>query len=74
MRLISGNIIPLIVSGFHTKLYTSGFHESEDMVNILTINIILVNIGIILDSYVIASTQSIISDYFIMSLPGIKLV
>ena len=24
--------------GFHTKLYTSGFHESEDMVNILTIN------------------------------------
>ena len=24
--------------GFHSKLYTSGFHESENMVNILTIN------------------------------------
>ena len=37
MRLISGNIIPLIVSGCHSKLYTSGFDESKDMVNILTI-------------------------------------
>ena len=33
--------------GFHNKLYTSEFHESEDMVNILTINSILVNIDII---------------------------
>ena len=24
--------------GFHTKLYTSGFNKSENMVNILTIN------------------------------------
>ena len=29
--------------GFHSKFYTSGFHESENMVNILTINSILVN-------------------------------
>ena len=33
--------------GFHSKRYTSGFHESENMVNILTINSILVNIDII---------------------------
>ena len=32
---------------FHIKLYTSGFHESENMVNILTISSILVNIDII---------------------------
>ena len=32
--------------GFHSKLYTSGFHKTEDMVNILTINSILVNIDI----------------------------
>ena len=38
--------------GFHSKLYTSGFHESENMVNILTINKILVNIDIVSDSYV----------------------
>ena len=33
--------------GFHSKFYTSEFHESENMVNILTINSILVNIDII---------------------------
>ena len=33
--------------GFHSKLYTSGFNESQNMVNILAINIILVNIDII---------------------------
>ena len=32
--------------GFDSNLYTSGFHESENMVNILTINIMLVNIDI----------------------------
>ena len=33
--------------GFHSKLYISGFNESENMVNILTIYSILVNINII---------------------------
>ena len=37
--------------GFHRKLYTSGFNESENMVNILTMNSILVNIDIISGSY-----------------------
>ena len=43
--------------GFYSKLYTSGFNESEIMVNILTINSILVNIDIISGSYVNGSTQ-----------------
>ena len=38
--------------GIDSKLYTSGFNESENMVNILTINSILVNIDIISGSYV----------------------
>ena len=38
--------------GFDSKLYTSAFNESENMVNILTINSILVNIDIISGSYV----------------------
>ena len=38
--------------GFDSKLYTSGFNESENMVNILTFNSILVNIDIISGSYV----------------------
>ena len=33
--------------GFQSKLYTSGFHETENRVNILTINSILVNVDII---------------------------
>ena len=43
--------------GFHSKLYTSGFNESENMVNILTTNGILVNIDIVSGSYVNGSTQ-----------------
>ena len=42
--------------GFHSQLYTSAFNESENMVNILTINSILVNIAIISGSYVNGST------------------
>ena len=47
--------------GFHSNLYTSGFHESENMVNILTINSILVNI---LGSYVNGSTRPTIYSFF----------
>ena len=42
--------------GFDSKLYSTGFHESENMVNILTINSIPVNIDIISGSYVNGST------------------
>ena len=59
--------------GLHSKLYTSGFHESENMVNILTINSILVNIDIISGSYVNGSTQSTIYSFFPDVSPGYKL-
>ena len=59
--------------GFHSKLYTSGIDESENMVNILTSNSIPVNIYIISGSYVNGSTQLTITHSFQMSLPGIKL-
>ena len=61
------------ILGFQSKLYTSGFNESENIVNILTINCILVNIYIISGSYVNDSTQPTIYSFFQMSLPGIKL-
>ena len=60
--------------GFHRKLYTSGFHESEIMVNILTINSILVNIDIISGSYVNGSTQSTIYSFFPNVSPGYKII
>ena len=75
MRLISGkdkSINSLL--GFHSKLYTSGFHESQSMVNILTINSILVNIHIISGSYVNGSTQPTIYAFFSDVSPGYKII
>ena len=60
--------------GYHSKLYTSGFHESENMVRILTINSILVNIDIISGSYVNGSTQPTIYSFFPNVSPGYKII
>ena len=53
---------------FHSKLYTSG------LVNILTINSILVNIDIISGSYVNGSTQPTIYSFFPDVSPGYKII
>ena len=60
--------------GFHSKLYTSGLHEFENMVNILTINSILVNIDIISGSYVNGSTHPTIYSFFPDVSPGYKII
>ena len=60
--------------GFDNKLYTSGSNESENMVNILTINSILVNIDIISGSYVNSSTQPTIYSLFPNVSPGYKII
>ena len=60
--------------GFDSKLYTSGFNESENMVNILTINGILVNIDLISGSYVNGSTQTTIYSFFPDVSPGYKII
>ena len=60
--------------GFHCKLYTSGINESENMVNILTINSILVIIDIISGSYVNGSTQPTIYSFFPNVSPGCKII
>ena len=61
-----------ILLGFDSKLYTSGVNESENMVNILTINSILVSIDIISGSYVNGSTQPTIYSFFPDVSPGYK--
>ena len=66
------SIISLL--GFRSNLYTSGFHESENMVNILTINSILVNIDIISDSYVNGFRQPTICSFFPDVSPGYKII
>ena len=60
--------------GFDNNLYTSGFPESENMVNILTINSMQVNIDIISGSSVNGSTQPTIYSFFPDVSPGIKLL
>ena len=60
--------------GFHGKLYTSGLNESENMVNILIINSILVHIDIISGSYVNGSTQPTIYWFFPDVFPGYKII
>ena len=48
------------VFGFTGAKYTEGFHQSENVVNILSINSILVNIVIISGSYVNGTTKNTI--------------
>ena len=60
--------------GFHSNLYTSGIHESENLVNILTINTTLVNIDIISGSYVNGSTQPTIYSFFPDVSTGYKII
>ena len=60
--------------GFHSNLYTSGFHKTENMVNILTINSMLVNIDIISGSYVNGSTQPTIYTFFPDVSSGYKII
>ena len=62
------------VLAFHRKFYTSGFNESENMVNILTINSIVVNIDIISGGYVNGFTQLVIYSFFPDVSHGYKII
>ena len=62
------------VLGFTGVKYTEGFHESENVVNILRINSILVNIDIISSSYVNGTTKSTIYSFFPKVSPGYKII
>ena len=62
------------VLGITRTKYTEGFHESENVVNILSINSILVNIDIISGSYVNGTTKSTIYSFFPKVSPGYKII
>ena len=62
------------VFGFTGAKYTEGFHESENVVNILSINSILVNIDIISGSYVNGTTKNTIYSFFPKVSPGYKII
>ena len=60
------------VLGFTSTKYTEGFHESENVVNILSINSILVNIDIISGSYVNERRKTLSTPFFRKSAPDIR--
>ena len=60
--------------GFTGAKYTEGFHESENVVDILRINSILVNIDIISGSYVNGTTKSTVYSFFPKVSPGYKII
>ena len=62
------------VLGFTGTKYTEGFHESENVVYILSINSILVNIDIISGSYVNGTTKNTIFSFFTKVSPGYKII
>ena len=62
------------VLGFTGAKYTEGFHESENVVDILRINSILVNIDIISGSYVNGTTKITIYSFFPNVSPGYKII
>ena len=62
------------VLGFTGAKYTGGFHESENVVDILSINSILVNIDIISGSYVSGTTKNTIYSLFPKVSPGYKII
>ena len=62
------------VLGFTGTKYIEGFHKSENVVNILTINSILVNIDIIGGSYVNGKLKNTIYSFFPTVSPGYKII
>ena len=62
------------VLGFTGAKYAEGFHESENVVNSLSINSILVNIDIISGSYIDGTTKNIIYSFFPKVSPGYKII
>ena len=62
------------VLGFTGTKYTEGFHESENVVNILSINSILVNIDIISGSCINGTTKNTIYSFFPKVSPGYKII
>jgi len=62
------------VLGFRNQVYEEGIHESQNVVNILSINSILVNVDVIRGSYVHGRTQNTIYSFFPNVSPGYKIV
>jgi hypothetical protein len=62
------------VLGFERKAYTAGYHESENIVNIININSLRVTCDIIGASYSNGKTENTIYSFFPDVGPGYKII
>ena len=62
------------VLGFNNVIYTTNYQESENVVNILSVNSLYVNTDIIAGSYVNGSQRNTIYSFFPNVSPGYKIV
>ena len=69
--LVRNSIVSVL--GFAQKIF-KGIHESQNVVNILSINSILVNVDVIGGPYVNGRTQNTIYSFFSNVSPGYKIV
>jgi len=60
--------------GFNNAIHTESYQESENVVNIVSINSILVNIDIITGSYANGRMQPVIYSFFPKVSPGYKII
>ena len=62
------------ILGFDAGVYSEGYHESQRIVNIMSVNSILVNNSCVGGAYVNGSQQPTIFSFFPNSSPGYKIV
>jgi hypothetical protein len=62
------------VLGFKAKVYNAGYNESENIVNILTVNSIFVEVDIINGRYVNGKLSPTIYSFFPNVSPGYKII
>lgn len=62
------------ILGFNSQVYGAGEHESEQIVDILKVNSILVSLDIVENSYVDGKLQPSIFSFFPNVAPGYKIV
>jgi len=62
------------VLGFNAQVYKSGYHESENIVNIMNVSSLIITSDIITSSYKNGTTENIIHNFFPPVGPGFKVL
>ena len=62
------------VLGFNPETYTEGYHKSENVINILPVNSILLHIDNVMGSYMLGKSSSVLYSFFPNVAPGVKII